>query len=304
MSADDAPGPDHARTARPTGAAALPLLERVTRQALEEDYAHVAARRRAREAADPDRADGAGGAGDEAGRGLRRAAVVAAVFGLLVATAAVQTSRNAATDETSRTTLVGRVNEGRDRVTELQRRVAELRETTDDLSGDLEDVVAAEGAAVGEVEGLRLLTGYGATAGPGVRITVDDSRSGRAEGRVRTSDLRRLVTGLWEAGAEAIAVNGLRLTARTAIVTSGQAIAINTRSLTAPYVVEAIGDTRTLQVDLDRTAYGQAFFTVADLVGLQVEADNVARLQLPAPADPVLRYAEPSTPTTSPEASP
>lgn len=269
-------------TTRPVGdATTLPLLERVTRQALEEDYAHVA-RRRAAQGHPP----------EERPRVGRAAVVATVVFGLLVATAAVQTSRNASTDETSRSTLLGRVEDGRERLTSLQRQIADVRTENADLTSDLERLTSAEAAAAVELEQLRLTTGYGAARGPGVRIVVADSPDGDAEGRVRTADLRQLVTGLWEAGAEAVSVNGLRLTTRSAIVTSGGAINVNTRSLTPPYVVEALGDTRTLQVDLARTSYGSAFLTVAELVGLQVNIDNVASLTLPAAAAPVLRHAE------------
>lgn len=272
-----------------TDRATMPLLDRVTQQALEEDYAHVAQRKAERRAAAGE-SDPEGGADRTR---LGRAAVVAAVFGLLVSTAAVQVSRDAATDETSRTTLVGRVNEGRDRATALQRRVADLRAETEALSSDLESLESREQSASAVVERLRLATGYGPAAGPGVRIVVDDSADGSAQGVVRTADLRHLVYGLWQAGAEAVAINGQRLTARSPIVTSGGSISVNQRSLTSPYIVEAIGDTRTLQVDLNRTAYGEAFFTVAQFVGLQVQEDNVARLVLPAAAEPMLRYAEP-----------
>lgn len=261
--------------------ATLPLLERVTRQALEEDYAHVA-RRRAESDERP--------TGPRVGR---TAVVVAAVFGLLVTTAAVQTSRNASNDETSRATLESRVEENRSNLTGLQREVADLREENEQLSSQLERLTGQEASAVASVEQLGALTGYRPVEGPGVRIVVQDSADGDAEGVVRTPDVRDLVAGLWVAGAEAVAINDLRLTARSAIVTSGGAINVNTRSLTPPYVVEAIGDTRTLQVELTRSAYGARFFAVADLVDLRTSVDNVARLRLPAAATPVLRHAEP-----------
>ena len=56
-----------------------------------------------------------------------------------------------------------------------------------------------------------------------------------------------MVNGLWAAGAEAVAVNGQRLTALSAIRSAGDAILVDYRPLTRPYVVVAIGDPRTLQ---------------------------------------------------------
>ena len=59
-------------------------------------------------------------------------------------------------------------------------------------------------------------------------------------------DLQILVNGLWESGAEAISINGHRLSNLTAIRGAGDAITVDYRSLTRPYQIEAIGDPRTL----------------------------------------------------------
>lgn len=284
------PGPTPIRRPRPAPDAPLPdrvtmpLLSLVTQQSLEEDYQHVADQRAA--------------AGTTGARGPRprlgRATVaVVAVFGLLVATAAVQTSRNATTDETSRTTLVGRVNEGRDRVTSLQRRLVELREETADASAALERTTAREAAAVASLSRLGLASGYTAVTGPGVRIVVDDAPGGEPDGRVRDEDLARLVDGLWSAGAEAVSINGQRLTVLSSIRNSSVAINVNSRPLTAPYVVSAIGDGRTLQADLVDSRLGNEFDIIASSLGFVVEMDNVDTLLLPAGPEPRLRNAEP-----------
>ena len=49
------------------------------------------------------------------------------------------------------------------------------------------------------------------------------------------------MNGLWSVGAEAIAVNGQRLTAQSAIRSAAGAILVNYRPLKPPYRVEAIG---------------------------------------------------------------
>ena len=78
---------------------------------------------------------------------------------------------------------------------------------------------------------------------------VDDAASGTDDrsDRVYDLDLQILTNGLWQAGAEAVAINGHRLSALTAIRGAGEAITVDFRSLTRPYRVEAIGDARTLQ---------------------------------------------------------
>ena len=67
-----------------------------------------------------------------------------------------------------------------------------------------------------------------------------------ARNEVLDTDLQRLVNGLWEAGAEAISLNGQRLTNLSTIRQAGGAITTNGRSLRPPYVLSVIGDKDTL----------------------------------------------------------
>jgi uncharacterized protein YlxW (UPF0749 family) len=50
-----------------------------------------------------------------------------------------------------------------------------------------------------------------------------------------------IVNGLWQAGATDIAINGRRLTPTSAIRAAGEAILVNYRPMSPPYVVSAIG---------------------------------------------------------------
>ena len=141
-------------------------------------------------------------------------AVATALFGLLIALAAVQTSRNADVREASRDALIDRIDERQQEVASLQDRIGALRRaerpslqsTSSRVQGQLAD---AHGAAADPP----LSTGFVAVQGPGLRVTVADNPDGEPDGRVRATDLRLLVNGLWQAGAEAIAINGRRLTA-------------------------------------------------------------------------------------------
>ncbi len=88
-------------------------------------------------------------------------------------------------------------------------------------------------------------------------VTCDDSPQAQtADGRVADTDLRVLVNGLWEAGAEAIAINGQRITATSAIRSAGSAITVNYTSLIPPYRVVVLGDPATLPVEARDGARG------------------------------------------------
>jgi uncharacterized protein YlxW (UPF0749 family) len=263
----------------------MPLLTLVTREAIDQDYIHAAQRRAA--------AGDAAGGGTPRGTGLRGAAVATAVFGLLIALAAVQTARNADVQEASRDALIERIDERKaevaslgERIDALQKQNAGLRSTQARVRGQLADATV-------DLRTLELSTGFAQATGPGLRITVSDNPDGSPDGRVRATDLRRLVNGMWRAGAEAIAINGRRLSALSAIAQSNIAIQVNRGPLTPPYVVSAIGDPG-LGSRLDATATGLQFQALADQFGFVVDRHDESELQLPSAPDNLrrLRYVE------------
>ncbi len=135
-----------------------------------------------------------------------------------------------------------------------------------------------------------------AVSGPGLQITVSDNPDGSSDGRVRATDLRLLVNGLWRAGAEAIAINGRRLSNVSAIVPSNISIAVNRSPLTPPYVISAIGED-TMAGRLQSTTSGVEFQALADQFGFVVDRQNESRLALPSAPDTQLRlrYVEQET---------
>ncbi|MEP9365165.1 DUF881 domain-containing protein [Nocardioides sp. CN2-186] len=257
-----------------------PLLTRITQGSLDEDYEHVASRR-AQETGD---------------RSPRRphwtAAIVVAAFGTLVAVAAVQNSQRSGVEDASRASLIESINDKRSDLAELQRKLVRLRELNVGLQDELDAVTTAAAAAESRNVRLAAQAGYGTVTGPGVRITVDDAPNGEA---VRDEDLARLVNGLWRAGAEAISINGKRLTARSAIRNSGVAINVNGIPLSPPYVVTAIGNNKTLQADLLETTTGLEFQTGANALGFPVTMENVDQVTLPAARPQKPRFAETGT---------
>ena len=267
-------------TADPRARAATPLLSLITAQSMDEDYAHVARRRAA-----------AGETTQRRGTPHRTAAIVVAAFGVLATTAAVQTARGADEAQSSRTVLVARVVERRETVEQLQDRILALRSEVEESEQLLAATTANQVTAQSRLRRLQIRTGFIAVRGEGVRITMSDAPAGGE--LIRDTDLQLLVNGLWQAGAEAISINGQRLTVRSAIENSGTVVNINSQPLRSPYVVNAVGDRRTLQADLLASDSG---IGVADLVtrfGFGFEMVNVEELVLPAAAPRTLRHAEP-----------
>jgi uncharacterized protein YlxW (UPF0749 family) len=280
--AEPVTSPEQERPTRLPPQATMGLLDYLTTHAMDEDYEFVSERR-------PDDAPSGSKIGVVG-------ALVMVLFAALVVTAAVQTSRNSASNERERRELVGQVdqarsqvNDDRTRLLSLQREVRQLQ--TRQLSGDT--------SAQGILDTIKLLgirAGTVPVRGPGVRVVADDAPGAdSARNEVLDSDLQKLVNGLWEAGAEAISLNGQRLTNLSTIRLAGGAITVNAHSLRRPYVVSAIGDKDTLPARFAETSSGQAWLDLQREVGLKLKITPVSSLRLPA-AEASLRYANQQKP--------
>ena len=123
-------------------------------------------------------------------------------------------------------------------------------------------------------------------------MRADDAPGADSAGnKVLDSDLQRLVNGFWQAGAEAIALNGQRLTNLSTIRLAGTAITVNNRSLRRPYVLAVIGDKDTLPARFAETSSGQAWLDLTREAGLQLSITPESSIRLPATEVLALRYA-------------
>jgi uncharacterized protein YlxW (UPF0749 family) len=255
--------------------ASMDLLNQIIRQPVDPDYSPAAA------------------GGNKASQGRWKLGVLAIIIGALFAVAALQTTRAAPALQSERSELIGRIQTAeaeqdqlRGRVTTLTGEIATLRAAAlgdDDVARSVEYQIST----------LDPVVGNAAVTGPGVLVVVDDSPSAAedARDRVLDIDLQVLANGLWEAGAEAISINGHRLSNLTAIRSAGDAITVDYRSLARPYRVEAIGDVRTLQARFVETSAGAWWNDLAQNRRMRFEISDVKQLDLAADPGIVLRHA-------------
>ena len=259
------------------------LLDQITATSLDEDYAHVSQRRASHRG--PATAPGGGRPG-------LVALLVLAVFGVLVATAAVQTSRDADEVASSRASLVAQANERR---AGLAQRRATLQRLQDQVAAEQSRTLraTAQGSALqSRVERLEVLSGFATTRGPGIEVRVDDASGARTVQQVvQSGDLQKLVNGLWQVGAEAVSINGQRITSLTAIRDAADAVTVNFASLSRPYTVLALGDPKNMGARLLDTAGGQTWLALQSSYGLKFDVENKDSMVLPAAKEPALRSA-------------
>lgn len=246
------------------------LLARLAAQSLDDDYATVAARR------------GSSPRGPLSRRGTLTAfGVAVAALSVLLTISAVQTRDTASQAEQDRQMLIDRISSEQAEVGDIRARAESLGAEIDVQRTESLQVTADAAALEDTLQDLQMVAGTIPVSGPGLRITVDDAPSGSTEGRIRDTDLQRLANGLWEAGAEAVAVGGQRLTSRSAIRTAGEAITVNYRSLSPPYVVTAVGDPQTFSADFLETSAGQLFVDLRTTFGIGFEVQASTQLTLP-----------------------
>lgn len=112
-----------------------------------------------------------------------------------------------------------------------------------------------EGSLEGTKEENRLLSLRASLVdveGPGVVLTITDSKTPVKNGEnpnlylIHDEDMLRIVNELRAAGAEAISINDQRLIGTSEIRCSGPTVTVNGKIFAPPFMIKAIGDTKTL----------------------------------------------------------
>lgn len=217
------------------------------------------------------------------GGGRRRARVLLPaliVVGLFFGVALANQWRTAPAAEQERADLIGRIAATEEQIDELRARSAEMDQGIRALERSAGALTPAERELI---DSLGVQVGAQAVTGPGVRITLDDGTDASVQGsQVVDADLRMVANSLWANGAEAVAINGHRLSSRTAVRNAGDAITVDYRSVTRPYVVEAIGESRALEDAFRRSEGGAWVEGLAQHYGVKWEIGRVGEVALPA----------------------
>ena len=110
-----------------------------------------------------------------------------------------------------------------------------------EMQGQLRKAQLAEAPSRGTPRPL-----YPPLGGPGLTVTITESgaeeaRDDGTSAAVTAEDLLKIVNELRSGGAEAVSLNGHRLTEVSEIVTAGQHVMVNRAPVRPPYTIIAIG---------------------------------------------------------------
>ncbi|WP_461204325.1 DUF881 domain-containing protein [Clostridium sp. DL1XJH146] len=150
-------------------------------------------------------------------------------------------------------------------VEQLNKQKEEMEEKINELQGQVKNYETSAAsndtmtkAIVNELENTRMLTGKTDVIGSGTIITITPTNDifaepGAVSSSINVLDLISLINELNYAGAEAISVNDVRITARTGINNAGDIIIINDVRISPnnEVVIKAIGNKKNLKGTLD-----------------------------------------------------
>ncbi|HEX5496512.1 MAG TPA: DUF881 domain-containing protein, partial [Mycobacteriales bacterium] len=303
-----APDPPTSERRRPTshrpklGGMSVSLLNDLMHNTLDEGYAQAAARRAAAERAGqrPHRPG-------PASRVLTAAALL--IVGVILGVAFRQTQQHAPASQRTRDGLARDVARQTGVSDRLQRQAESLSAR---LANERDSVLArsqAGDAAADRLARLEAMTGLTAVTGPGVTVTIGDAQASRRtdpvtgqpvvvppdeNGRILDRDIQSVVNALWSAGAEAITVNGERLSTTTPIRAAGDAILVDLMPVSTPYRIDAVGDPGVLLPKFADSVAARRFQTYVSAYGIAFGARRADRIRMRAATESGPHYATPT----------
>ncbi|MBQ7950602.1 MAG: DUF881 domain-containing protein [Clostridia bacterium] len=149
-----------------------------------------------------------------------------------------------------------------------------------------------------QLDNAEILAGMKEVEGPGVVVKMSDGTKTPLPGEseslywLHDSDLLLVINELKDAGAEAISVNGERLISTSEVRCVGSVLSVNNVRTGAPFIINAIGDPKTLE-----SALLFKGGVVADIASYcEVDVKTADKVTVPAYKGAVnFKYATPTT---------
>ncbi|QOV39735.1 DUF881 domain-containing protein [Streptomyces ferrugineus] len=163
---------------------------------------------------------------------------------------AVQVASNSDSDTALRGArqedLVRILDELDDRTQRLEDEKQGLEKQRDELENSSNQAEEARKQTIEKERQLGILAGTVAAQGPGITMTIDDTK-----GTVEANMLLDAIQELRAAGAEGIQVNGVRVVAGTYLTDSGNSVSVDGNKINAPYRFKVIGKPQDLEPALN-----------------------------------------------------
>jgi uncharacterized protein YlxW (UPF0749 family) len=234
-------------------------------------------------------------------------AVGCLAIGFTLAVSYAYTNRSAPETAKVHSALVDRVRSAETTGDDLTRTAQQL---SNQLNAVRNSALSGSSSLVRDLNHAQLEVGAVTVHGPGLTVELSEPKpatpsvapdGSRADeigvGNILTDrDIQSVVNELWADGAEAMAVNGIRLTPTAAVRFAGDAVLVDYQPISSPYIVSAIGNADDLATGFAASEVASRYQTLKSVKGIGFSFEEHAKLTLPASPTVLPRYAHvPST---------
>ena len=141
------------------------------------------------------------------------------------------------------------------RIEDISQRLAQTEKERDLLLEEVQSLRKSSNKEVlsKEIENVKMGAGVTPLKGPGIVVTIDDSKRQSKTGEnpnlylIHDDDILKVINELWAASAEAVSINEQRLIASSEIRCAGPTLSVNNTRYSPPYEITAIGDPKNLE---------------------------------------------------------
>lgn len=220
--------------------------------------------------------------------------------GLLLVVAYQQSHLSAPAADAARAALISRIKQA-------QANGDRMESQAKQLSSEVATLRNAQLPANNEqLKDSEIAAGVIAVSGPGMQIELSEPPPSQSAGPGRPGttpqssvavlndiEIRAVVNELWADGAEAISINGSRITPLSFIRVAGESVEVDFRPLNPPYLISAIGSEDGLQVAFAQSAIARQLKTLVAVDGIGFSFGGKSKLELPSVTVGQLHYASP-----------
>lgn len=212
-------------------------------------------------------------------------AAMMAVVGLFSVWLTSGLHASSATTVDTRSALYSEIAERQTQGQELLAQQQSLQTQYNELQNEMLNPVGQE--ILRRTNEYAIWSGTTAVEGPGLVITISDSPSvsdntAESEDRVQDYDLQQVINALRASGAEAISINGQRLTATTPVRSAGAAVLVDLQPTASPYRIEAIGDPSSMRSRFAQSTAMTLLLTLSSNHGIEHSIQSSDQLVMPA----------------------
>lgn len=187
-------------------------------------------------------------------------------------------------------------------------RVAARQESVDELRASVEELTRTTGVPPAEydssaAERLAWAADASAVSGPGVAVELSDAPADALRSNrnlrpddlvVHQQDLQSVVNALWAGGAEAMTIQGQRVSATSAVRCVGNTLMLHGQLYSPPYRIAAIGPREGMIRSLEKDKGVQLYMQYVDIVGLGWFQETLDNIDMPAYDSSVKRAEVPN----------